>query len=836
MTPRIPLAVLLLLVALPATLAMRAELAPRAEGSTGDGPAPAAPVDARDPASAIDMHWRSPGDIFLAMRSDIGGSGGVGRMSHGCREIARWQTGELLDIAIDGDLAAWGVRVLETSPEDGELAKSLTSYSATGVRADVWQVPSTALRIATGRGSPDVHVLHGAEDPSAARVSVLDASHSEVRSWPVPDGPRDIALASGNQPPVVVVSALPDATGGVLTHYDKAGVETWRADLAVVPSAVTYYIRDIFVYGVVPGPIGGGGLVVRYAEDGAYVSTWPTVGLAPLDIVASYDGVRALGRAPDDPVSAVLRHYDGAGVLLSECPELPQPSQPTPVATAVCPLPTPADVTWEFPGSGKIESAPAVASDGTAYFGTLDGLMYAVDCAGRQKWVFDYREEGPEYGPQAFHGSPALDVDGTIYIGDDILVPNYFFAVNPDGSVKWIQRYETTYSQIDTSPALARDGRIFAGAHGWGAGVSSGCILVFDRDGTRHRPDGEWCGSGATGPITDSPAVLADGSAVFAVPRYHEWVLPTGTPPTATPTGTHQTPTATPVTPYPSTVTPTGAPTGTPTSTPATPPPSGTPPTRTPDVPPPAPIYLPYAGTSGYDAGTASLHGMTDDAPAQPLPPPYVTVPVPARLHQVHAAGTPDTVVDLDGYDNPSSLAADGATVWFTADAASGPALLAYDFGAATLTHAIPVTAPVAASPVLGRREPASGEIEVYLMGTDGTVVALAVSDAGAVRERWKRHIGTPATGAPALGDDGQLYVAAGQVVRALEASTGDVLWTASLDSPATSSVSLAPGGLLLVGAESGTLYAIGTSSGGLDGRAVWPSYRRDARNTGSVE
>ena len=36
-----------------------------------------------------------------------------------------------------------------------------------------------------------------------------------------------------------------------------------------------------------------------------------------------------------------------------------------------------------------------------------------------------------------FEGSPAIGDDGTIYIGDDVATPNYFVALEPDGTLKW---------------------------------------------------------------------------------------------------------------------------------------------------------------------------------------------------------------------------------------------------------------------------------------------------------------------------------------------------------------------------------------------------------------
>jgi outer membrane protein assembly factor BamB len=56
---------------------------------------------------------------------------------------------------------------------------------------------------------------------------------------------------------------------------------------------------------------------------------------------------------------------------------------------------------------------------------------------------------------------PAIGADGTIYFGswDD-----YFYALNPDGTLKWRFRAENA---IDSSPAIDTDGTIYFGSWDW---------------------------------------------------------------------------------------------------------------------------------------------------------------------------------------------------------------------------------------------------------------------------------------------------------------------------------------------------------------------------------
>lgn len=70
----------------------------------------------------------------------------------------------------------------------------------------------------------------------------------------------------------------------------------------------------------------------------------------------------------------------------------------------------PGSVKWAYSVTDDIiNTSPALASDGTLYFGTLLGTFHAVNPNGTRKWVFDAEGDGFS------NTSPAIGSNGTIY-------------------------------------------------------------------------------------------------------------------------------------------------------------------------------------------------------------------------------------------------------------------------------------------------------------------------------------------------------------------------------------------------------------------------------------
>ena len=115
-----------------------------------------------------------------------------------------------------------------------------------------------------------------------------------------------------------------------------------------------------------------------------------------------------------------------------------------------------AGVRWSYTTGGVIMSSPALGADGTIYFGSMDGYLYAVDPSGILKWKFATTTSGTQKGIVA---SPAVGYDGTIFVGAR---NGNLYAVDPDsGLEKW---HYTTGGVIMSSCVIGEDGSIYFGS------------------------------------------------------------------------------------------------------------------------------------------------------------------------------------------------------------------------------------------------------------------------------------------------------------------------------------------------------------------------------------
>ena len=110
------------------------------------------------------------------------------------------------------------------------------------------------------------------------------------------------------------------------------------------------------------------------------------------------------------------------------------------------------DEIWKFDTLGWAEGGPAIDEDGTIYIGSY--YLYAVYPDGTLKWTY--------YSDHIIGCAPAIDKNGVIYYGT-IYGDDSLYAINPNGTLKW-----TYYAggDIFSSPAIGDDGTIYFGSGG----------------------------------------------------------------------------------------------------------------------------------------------------------------------------------------------------------------------------------------------------------------------------------------------------------------------------------------------------------------------------------
>ena len=94
-------------------------------------------------------------------------------------------------------------------------------------------------------------------------------------------------------------------------------------------------------------------------------------------------------------------------------------------------------------------SLPAIGADGTIYLGTDSGELQAYTPDGTLLWSY----------PAIGHvGEPVVDAEGTIYVAAGL--ENYVYAINPDGSEKWVSEFQYDYDWIGHC-VIANDGTLY---------------------------------------------------------------------------------------------------------------------------------------------------------------------------------------------------------------------------------------------------------------------------------------------------------------------------------------------------------------------------------------
>ena len=168
---------------------------------------------------------------------------------------------------------------------------------------------------------------------------------------------------------------------------------------------------------------------------------------------------------------------------------------------------------WRFPAEDWCWGSPSIGPDGTIYFGSTDGYLYAVYPNGTLKWKFKSENFIGNMGDH-----PAIADDGTIYFGTSF-TSSWIQAVNPDGTTKW--KYQTI--KIHTSITIGPDGMLYYGGE-WG-------VEARYPNGTIY-----WYASAdcvQSTPAVDENNIIYFGSHNYNIYAYYpngtmKWSYPTG--------------------------------------------------------------------------------------------------------------------------------------------------------------------------------------------------------------------------------------------------------------------------------------------------------------------
>jgi len=493
-------------------------------------------------------------------------------------------------------------------------------------------------------------------------------------------------------------------------------------------------------------------------------------------VAALIVAVAATARAHHPPTT-----FDGSG-RLAAAPDAP--SQPRP-----CPRGERAgQVLWSVYqriGFGFVHLA--IGDDGTVYATTGASTLKATDCHGEQLWAVQW----PSLG-QPSRQFPVVDDAGQIYLAIDELDDNgatYLLAFGPTGERLWA--YRAAPMPMDDNvllPAIDASGRIYFGTFD---GITN-AIHVLNGFGFPLR------GYPVDVFGVNMPSIaLADDRVVFVGSPGDRLVWPRLTP-TPSPTTTHI---------------PTGNVTPTPSATPI------------------GLLHLPLI------VDEMSQVGPDESPTALPGIPPVVET-IPARLHFLSTGQVTGRTVDIG--DLPvRPLAVAGGMLIVEEESNSPPTLkgFAFDADPPREVWAYRLSAAIVGSPLVGRRDAATGRYEVIFLDFRGMLVSMQVPGApdfaGVPTFNWAQSLQARSFSAPVLGDGGMVYVGIGSTVAAIRRSDGEPAWSVPLSAFALFTL-LAPGGVLYV-ADGDHLTAIATESRGLDPEAAWPMFRGDARNSGQA-
>ncbi len=182
---------------------------------------------------------------------------------------------------------------------------------------------------------------------------------------------------------------------------------------------------------------------------------------------------------------------------------------------------------WTVQVGPSFHAAPALAGNGVVYLPSTDGNLYAVapptgnGNEGGLVWKFAFGDRpglpvsknrpGGE-GNRGSSASPTVGSDGTVYVGAN---NSNFYAVKPDGTLKWKFEAEPEIAGIWSTAALSADGKVvYFGAN------KGGMYALNTSDGSKV-----WQNPLFGGSIYASPTLDRNGTLYIGTTSGHIFAL-----------------------------------------------------------------------------------------------------------------------------------------------------------------------------------------------------------------------------------------------------------------------------------------------------------------------
>ena len=151
---------------------------------------------------------------------------------------------------------------------------------------------------------------------------------------------------------------------------------------------------------------------------------------------------------------------------------------------------------WRFTADYYIETSSALGPDGTLYFASSAGTVYAVNSrTGGQKWQRKFAATAYDH-----FSSPALGPDGTVYMGT--AGGKVYALAGTNGAVKWSFATTSTDTVVST-PTLGPNGSLYVGG-------SDGFVYALAADSGRKLWEFQ---TGAK--VWSSAALSRDGATLY---------------------------------------------------------------------------------------------------------------------------------------------------------------------------------------------------------------------------------------------------------------------------------------------------------------------------------